>query len=567
MIRLNPRTTTKVDICSPLLELFRQKYTPESMPDIEGILRNFQTTRDQLLDPIKYYGDEANSMSFIEKAKEYISMHTNIFRCINASLPKISFQWTDSMTKKLVVLTNPGAEKLSMLFNLAIMSYSLAVSQVGKAKYKEAITNYSTSALLFNKVKTDAIVLKTDEIGVDFNFTNIQFNINLCKAMMQFCAIEVKKPEFINKPSLVLAKICKCASNLFSTTHQYTTSSSLPMPLKKLFTKTQITTFSFAAKLYDAFSMFYAARFYGDDTVNPDVMNTIDIALTLLKNCSPLFEQCAKIKDVDGLIMSVYTQNKDFVEIRKKYIIDKNKNVYRAIPATNLPIIEALEIPKKLNADEVLQVNFSGKDLLRRIVPVEIIKYEKEYYEKVKEIQDKAQELEKSIENEEKEFFEKHNLMEQLFNIQDQETNYEFPEDLMKFLEKVHFKNGIDGLNDLYDSVKGETENWNYFIERCDEKINEEESKYETNRKALGDKWTQKPSGELNKEFKKDIAEGKQKIEESKLEIDLYKNTIYDKEETNCLLNFVSSDINELIKIIPQSIIISEVLPKGAGEQ
>eukprot|EP00826_Nyctotherus_ovalis_P046132 TRINITY_DN517_c0_g2_i5.p1 TRINITY_DN517_c0_g2~~TRINITY_DN517_c0_g2_i5.p1 ORF type:complete len:204 (-),score=10.08 TRINITY_DN517_c0_g2_i5:66-677(-) len=88
MIQLNPRVGSKVDLLKPLLELFAAAYAPECMPEIEEVLRNHQSLRDELVNPLPYCGDIKNCEGYITKGKDYLALSAAIFRCVSPSALK-----------------------------------------------------------------------------------------------------------------------------------------------------------------------------------------------------------------------------------------------------------------------------------------------------------------------------------------------------------------------------------------------------------------------------------------------------------------------------------------------
>lgn len=558
MIQLNPRVGSKVDVFKPLLELFAAAYSPENMPEIEEVLRSHQTLRDDLVNPLPYSGDVKNCETYITKGKDYLALSAAIFRCVNPSALKVELRWTDSVSGKEILLGEMQSEQVTVTFNIAIFTYNQARIMSEAGKYKDAMNQFLIASAILGKVRTEASTLKINEIDVNFSEPYLQLAMNLCKAMAQLCMIEVKRADLLEVPKLVLSKTCKCASDLFHIVYVNATFSGLPPPMKKIISKNFVSSLVFGYKLYNGLACFYAARVYGDDTINKDPMKTVGYAVGLLVECTKTFKELEGSKEILAFVKNVYMVNKDFVEVKTKYIEQRNKEVYREHPATRLPFIEALGHPKKVNLDEVFQSNVPGRDVLRRIIPIKVVNYEKEYKGEVEKLKDRAKEAEKEREKEEKKFFEAHELIQRLFDAQDIQNNYEFPKELLSKLEKVHKKESLKGLIDLYEDIIGDTANWNCFVSRCDKKLAVEEEKYRNNKAAHGAAWTQKPSSEVNRQFKEGVKEGKEMMVLAESQCKLFSMILKSESGEQKLLAFVSGDINDLMADIPKSIVITE---------
>eukprot|EP00826_Nyctotherus_ovalis_P050995 TRINITY_DN6329_c0_g1_i13.p1 TRINITY_DN6329_c0_g1~~TRINITY_DN6329_c0_g1_i13.p1 ORF type:complete len:594 (-),score=180.20 TRINITY_DN6329_c0_g1_i13:654-2435(-) len=566
IMQVNTRVAAKADIFTTLFEIFRVKYPPSSLPGIEKILHMFQGLRNDLVNPVLYYGDLTKLEAFISKAKDYLAMHLGIFRCVDPSLFRMGLQWTDSVSRKQVVTMNPQNERLSMLYNLAAMSCNLGHKLAeSKQQVKDAVKLFWTSAALFENIRTELSVLKLEEIGVDFSAPNLLLNASIAKALAQQCVVEAKKPEFLELHKLILSKICKCASNLFKTAYGNASSPNLPEPLRKSLNPNLANSLSYAAKMYEAFAHFYAARYYGDDTLNKEVyadpFNTIARAVVLLKESTRMFAECEKMTGVMSFAKNVYDREKSFINMKTKYIQDSNDKKYKQIMFPNLPILEPLGIPKEVNIDEILKANFDGKELLRQIAPAEIAQAEAEYKLQVNAFKANAQEADRAFEQEEKKFNDAHNLIQRVFDIGDQRTNYQFPAELQKKLEKVHLKDGLKGLIDMYDSALGEVGNLTLFIEDSSKKLAEEEKKYKDNKELMKELWTQAPSSEVNKELKRRVQEGEDQVTVAEKECEYYNRVLKTESEEKKLLEEISVNINDLINEIPKSVLITAIVP------
>eukprot|EP00826_Nyctotherus_ovalis_P046128 TRINITY_DN517_c0_g2_i11.p1 TRINITY_DN517_c0_g2~~TRINITY_DN517_c0_g2_i11.p1 ORF type:complete len:568 (-),score=196.92 TRINITY_DN517_c0_g2_i11:508-2211(-) len=558
MIQLNPRVGSKVDLLKPLLELFAAAYAPECMPEIEEVLRNHQSLRDELVNPLPYCGDIKNCEGYITKGKDYLALSAAIFRCVSPSALKVELRWTDSVSGKQILLGGMQSEQVTVIFNIAIFTYNQARIMSEAGNYKDAMSQFLIASAILGKVRAEASTLKINEIDVNFSEPYLQLAMNLCKAMAQLCVIEMKRAELLELPKLALSKICKYASDLFHIVYVNATFSGLPLPMKKIISPNFVASLVFGYKLYNGLACFYAARVYGDDTINKDPMKTMGYAVGLLVESTKMFKELKDMKGVLAFVKNVYIANKDFVEVKTKYIEQRNREIYREHPATKLPFIEALGHPKKVNLDEVFQSSVPGRDALRRTIPIKVVNYEKEYKGEVEKLKDKAKEAEKEYEKEEKKFFETHELVQRLFDAQDIQNNYEFPKELLNKLEKVHKKESIQGLIDFYEDIIGETANWNYFVSRCDQKLAEEEKKYKANKEAKGAAWTQKPSSEVNRQFKEGVKEGKEMMTMAKSQCELFRIMLKSESEEQKLLVFVSGEINDLMADIPKSIVITE---------
>jgi hypothetical protein len=567
MIQLGPRIGAKADLFKPLYDLFTANYPSESLPEIEEILRRFQILRDEICNPLALSRDVKSCEGYITKAKDYLALHVSIFKCVSSAALKVKLTWKDSVSDKQIVLSDPLSEQVIIRFNIGITTYNQAQLLNEARNYKEAMNQFHIASTLLGTIRGDATILKIEEIDVNFSDHYLQLVMNLCKAMVQFCMIEMKTPELLETPKLVLSRICKCASDFFYIARGNATLPTLQPPLKKIISKSFIASLLFAHKLYNAFAYFYAARVYGDDTINNDPMKTIGYAIGLLEESKKLFNEIKDSKDILSFVKNVYSKDKSFVETKTNYIEQRNKNIYRELPTTKLPIIEPLEYPKKINLEEVLQSNVPGRDLLRRVIPIKIIDYEKEYKSVVETLKTKAEDEEKKYEEEEKKFFEAHELFQRLFDAQDIQSNYEFPGDLLKKLEKIHLKEGILGLRDIYECIIGETANWNYFVSKCEEKLIEEEKKYNLNKNELGKAWIQVPVWEVNKHFKEGVKEGRGMIEDAKSQCELYNVILNHKSGEQVLLLFISTDINDLMIDIPKSMIMINAPSKELMDQ
>lgn len=121
----------KVDIYQPLIKFITQASGREAASQIEAPLRNFQQTRNDLLQITSSRNDSAALESIVNNAYSYISMWGYIEKNLPFGPYKgsigVQFMWYDSYTGKKVISYSPLLERLSVIYNIALMHNQLVI--------------------------------------------------------------------------------------------------------------------------------------------------------------------------------------------------------------------------------------------------------------------------------------------------------------------------------------------------------------------------------------------------------------------------------------------------------
>ncbi len=473
--------------------------------------------------------------------------------------------WKDALSHKDTVSSNTAAERLSVLYILAVMHYNLAyliLTYERDGVYGKAASSYWVASAIFEQVRKELEALRFSEHTEDFSDVNLYFCFNQSKARAQLCVMEGAKLKFGQAQAMLIAKAAICASDLFGVAYSYANSPLAGKGLKMEVAGETLVCLQFYTKVLVAFAYYQAALHFGDEKSKEAYAGGIGKCISCLNVAAGIFAELDKglAKQVPALLRTYYTNLTGEFKPRKAYFENLNKQMGNLEYPSRPPEIVAVGIPKPADLKVHTQAPFPGEDRLKSLVPAVILDLEAEYKAEVKEKRGKIEAWEAQREAEEEKFKSDRGLPRCIYNADAPSSSHEIPPALVEKLRKVQKKGGLDKLKALLKRLQGERGNWALFLPMVKHRLEKEAAKFAQYLAQHGPaRWTQVPSETASAELKATLAECTKQAEAGEKRFSVFKGKVEGNSEELKLITLTMTDINELTQEVPKSVIVSSV--------
>jgi programmed cell death 6-interacting protein len=420
-------------------------------------------------------------------------------------------------------------------------------------RLKDAAKNFLTASSIFDKVKTEAVNLKTADFGVDLTEQNLLMCSHIMKALAQYCAYEKIKRTNPEKFSL-LSRLSLQASIFFGLA--YSISSTPPVctaaDAKNFVSIIQFKEYSFMAQAY-----YWAAMMY-EKQAN-DTAEGIGKSVASIRKANSYLDQLKKLeKSLSPVILSEYREMVKHYTEKKTYLEGQNSKIYHEQVPTTAEEIEPMVFGQPVNIEPELSKPFEGKEIFAHFVPPAVRILEEEYKTEVATLMNQVFQLSQTIDTLEAQVMEKNGLPAALHAVSGEQS---FPEDLWAKIKACKEKGGIAGLKQIFSGVDSVAENNGSILKKLLQQVQQEEEEDTAMRTKYGTAWNRLPSSNLNQSMKKQLEYYSQRFEAGRQTDEKIKQIVDTKKD---ILVIIDMDKSELTAKIPKSLHAGEHMSPAA---
>eukprot|EP00826_Nyctotherus_ovalis_P030029 TRINITY_DN2383_c0_g3_i3.p1 TRINITY_DN2383_c0_g3~~TRINITY_DN2383_c0_g3_i3.p1 ORF type:complete len:430 (+),score=137.87 TRINITY_DN2383_c0_g3_i3:639-1928(+) len=409
-------------------------------------------------------------------------------------------------------------------------------------KLKEAGIHFLTAASIFERISLESKGLRREELSLDFSETNLRMCQCITRAQAQSCAFEKVKQSGFNKFNL-LSQLAMQASSYYSQAYHLMTSSSMSrvVNLKKF-----SSIMYFNKCVFEAQANYWMSEKCVSNIKNlkSDAGKAIAYINRALSSLTSLEEQKANI--APGL----YLQRENLFSRyskRKEYLVQVNAEKYHeAVPKT-VDDIDCFPFSQPLSLEEDLSCPFEGREVLERLVPLEVNELKGRYKVFVGSIIRIAEKVLAEANATQEAFLARHNLPACFYAAVEEEK---VPEALLVKIQQCKEKGGmrlmkvaLDGLN--YAAASSESK-INSMIAQLQYEVEEDEAF----RQRYGKQCMLTRSEELVQPLRRQVQYYAQKLKEAR-KVEERVGEIFVVEEEN--MELIEIDKEELMAKIPRS--------------
>lgn len=464
----------------------------------------------------------------------------------------VNFIWTESYTHDKVKNSNPAFERLSMIFNLAIMHNQLVfrnISNIFKGicmmqskeeKFKEAAKIFMIAGSLFEKIITEQVMIK-DIQSMDFSEQVLQMHSHLMKAQAQYCAFEKVKLAATKNFNL-LAKLAKQASILYGKAYLI---ASKP-PITKTVDKTSFTS----VVQFNELSFLYQAHFYAASQFQQETEETAEgmgkavINIRKAKECIDNIKSFEK--DLSPALLSQYQVFAKQCSEKFDFIEDQNKKIYHEEVPTIPAEIESLAFSQPISIDNELNAPFEGQEAFSQLVPLPVRLLEREYKNETSAYMESIIKTSQQCDSKQEFIIGKHCVSSKLDSNSGSPI---IPDGLWAQVSQCKEKGGPQKLQEMIDQLYSISGTGMEALEKIGTMIQNEEDEDKNMKLKYGINWKRESSIVMNKGMKNQLNYytskfGQAKEEDTKIE------TMYSTNKANFIL--LDKDRAGLSELIPK---------------
>lgn len=553
MISLNFKQSEKIDIYTPLSKNIQENAGPEMLAKLEPTLKRFQQLRESLIKIAAPRSDIGEMERVANDIKEYLSIWTNLSQSFTFGKDKgsidVRFTWQDSYSRDKKTTTSPLAERLSMLYNLAMIYNQMGINYVNAPgdKLKEATNSFLTAVWIFDKIKLEMGNGNPGDYTLDLTDLNINMGGLLMRAQAQQATYDKIKLTRADKASL-LSKLAMQAGEYYGGAYGY---ANTPPLSKTSDAKGFIPLIKFHESLLIAQAYYWNGVMYHDKC--KETTEGIGKGVANLRKASSYIEPLAKMeKQLSQPVLNYY---KDFAQKLKDKIelVEKqNSKLYHE------PVPDIVENPELMPYGQPISLEgdllkaYDGQDLLAKMIPPAVRHIEAEYKNEVRQLMQYVFEIAKQTDTVQVDFLSKHNLPAALHAISGEQK---IPDDLWQKIKECREKGGVGGLSKLVNNVASLADNNSSSIQKLLADLKQEEDEDEEMRKKYGTLWNRTPSPVIAQPLKQKINHYKEMFDKGRAADETVKGMI---ESSKGELQVLEMTREELTMKIPKREVSTE---------
>lgn len=503
MITLNFKQTDKIDIYTPLIKNIQETSGPETSTVLDPTIKRFQQLRESLTKISAPRGDNGELERVGKDLKEYLSMWTNISQGFTFGRDKgsvdVRFTWYDSYSRDKKNSTSPLVERLSMLYNLAVLYNQMGINYANMPgdKLKEATSSFLTAAWAFDRIKLEA----SNAVQGDFTLDLGELNVNMCgllmRAQAQQCTYDKIKVTRADKASL-LAKLAMQAAEYYAGAHGF---ANTPPLSKTSDAKTFVPLIKFHENLLRAQAYFWNGVMYHERC--KETTEGIGKGVANFRRANSYLEPMAKMEKY--LPQQTLNSYKDFTQKlkdRAELVEKQNTKLYHEPVPEVIDDPELMPYGQPISLEAELATPYDGQDVLAKMIPLAVRQLEREYKDEVGALLGQVFDVAKQADSVQLDFLGKHNLPAALHAVSGEQK---IPDDLWQKIKECREKGGAEGLEKLVANVAALADNNSASIQKLLADLKQEEDEDEAMRAKYGAVWSRMQSSVQNQQVKQQV--------------------------------------------------------------
>eukprot|EP00826_Nyctotherus_ovalis_P033138 TRINITY_DN2673_c0_g1_i4.p1 TRINITY_DN2673_c0_g1~~TRINITY_DN2673_c0_g1_i4.p1 ORF type:complete len:566 (-),score=177.68 TRINITY_DN2673_c0_g1_i4:870-2567(-) len=504
MITLNFKQTDKIDIYTPLTRNIQETSGPETSATLEPTIKRFQQLRDNLIKISVPRSDNGELERVGRDLKEYLSMWTNISQGFTFGKGKdsidIRFTWYDSYNRDKKNTTNPLVERLSMLYNLAILYNQMGINYANMPgdKLKEATNSFLTAAWVFDRIKLEMGNASQGDFTLDLSELNVGMCGMLMRAQAQQCTYDKIKVTRADKANL-LAKLAMQAAEYYAAAHGC---ANTPPLSKTSDAKTFVSLIKFHDNLLRAQAYFWNGVMYHERC--KETTEGIGKGVANLRRANTYLEPMAKMeKYLPQQTLNYYKDFAQKLKDRTELVEKQNTKLYHEPVPEVADDPELMPYGQPISLEAELATPYDGQEILAKMIPLAVRQLEREYKDKVGGLLGQVFDIAKQTDSVQQDFLGKHNLPAALHAVSGEQK---IPDDLWQRIKECREKGGAEGLEKLATNVAALADNNNASIQKLLADLRQEEDEDEAMRAKYGAVWTRARSSVQNQQVKQQVS-------------------------------------------------------------
>jgi hypothetical protein len=459
---------------------------------------------------------------------------------------------------------NATMERLSMIFNLAVLHNLRATRYMVEGDFKAACQQHMAAAELYMKISQEKHVLAFNEFGVDFSDRAIECWVSIAKAQASLCQVEMAKREFKNTKPLIIAKAAKLASQLYFTAFQASDTFELQHVKYQLLPPPSRITLRHYGELMTSMANAEAGSHFSVIDENY-VTGSVGKAIGYLRVAQAILrELAAQAKDMQPTTRTLHASLVEDVEQKYKLAQQNLKAVpLEPIPAVLDPI-ECVKLPTPQRLAENINADFAGKLLFSETLPKAVTELEAAYRTEVANLLKRIEGETTAAEAEGAALLERHELPQRIYEHQAMNVVVMLPKLIQDKIERVHRKRGLERLTERTKLIDGELATIDYFSREAEKWVSKEQRLEASQCEIYKAKWVRAPSAQINQDLMakfKGIATLRQQIGLK------HQRTVQQArdEATTAGFHLIAKEIPELVRLIPAAPLAREATSPAAA--
>ena len=545
MLGLPTKKTDQIDIFKPFMSNVSEGSGPQKVERVKSILNNLQNLRNNLINPELIVSNSTAVTKFEGEAKLYLSMWSCICKSFTFGNEKgsinINFVWYDAVTKEKKSSSNPMIERIGMLYNLAVISNISGINIIKSpgSEYNEAAKKFSAALWFFERIKSDLINIRKDELTSDVSDRNIDACISFMKAHMQYCVykqVNTKTPDKF----LILSQLAMQAAKCYEHAEGNLNLSSIS---KAANAKSLLAIIQYNVNIFRARAYYWQSC--------EDFKNAKEKASGMgacIRNMQEASKYTIDLKKKEKSIPAEFKTefNELYNNIDEK--LSKCKAMNDKLYHEEIPGIPTEIVPRAFskvsNMEAEIDLPFEGKEELFRMIPPGVRSLQEEYKRNVGHIVTEAFNILSEVNDFQVGIMTTYNLPAVLHGSNKEEK---LPDELWNQIKECKEKGGLQGLTQLVAGVQ-QLSDFNFTnLNQLYDQIKGEEDEDKALKEKYGVKWTRVPSTDSNASIKKQIEHYLEKYQEGKKLDDQLKISIDSSHKEFELLEYSKETLTSMI--------------------